>query len=470
MKKYIYTFLVLFTLVVSCRNHDYIAEVNFEYEDTNDNDPYDASQVDLSSYPDWTEQTHSVAAEPNFDEVFPNDEVLRIDITISTSDWNTMQSDLSSNLSYSFGMMGGGMTDLDFTPVWVPCTVSYNGKDWYEVAVRYKGNSSLSSTYSSGNSKLSMKFDFDQYEYLYPALTNQRFYGFKQLNLNNNYNDKSFMREKIVSDLFLSYGMAAAHTSFCAVYINDSYYGLYTLVEEVDDTVIKTQFSDGSGNAYKPESDAGSFASGTYDTDEFYLKTNTQNPDYSDVQAMYDALHSDNRTSNIEQWKSDLENAFNVDGFMKWLAVNCSIQNWDSYGNMAHNYYLYNDPTTNQLTWIPWDHNESLQSATGNYTCYEPSQLSSVRSTSWPLIAYLIAVDEYKEAFDAYLREFIDGVFYPTTMIANYETYYNLIKQYAYDEVSGRSFLSSDSQFDTAVSTLETHVQSRYTSINSYLN
>jgi hypothetical protein len=31
------------------------------------------------------------------------------------------------------------------------------------------------------------------------------------------------------------------------------YFGLYTLVEAIDDTVIKTQFSNASGNLYKPE-------------------------------------------------------------------------------------------------------------------------------------------------------------------------------------------------------------------------
>lgn len=461
------TLFLLVILSVSCRNHDYIAMVNYDYDDINDNDDYDATQVDLNSYPDWSELTHSVAAEPNFDEVFPNNKVLRLDISISTSDWNKMQSDLSSNIGSRYSM--GGITDLDFTPIWVPCTVSYDGKDWYEVGVRYKGNSSLSTTYSSGNSKLSMKLDFDQYEYLYPALTNQRFYGFKQLNLNNNYNDKSFMREKVVADLFRDFGMVAAHTSFCAVYINDDYYGLYTIVEEVDDSVIKTQYADGSGNCYKPEDNAAYFYSYSFNTSELNLKTNTQTPDYSDAQAMYDALHSDSRTSNVEQWKSDLESTFNVYGFMRWQAVNCSIQNWDSYGNMAHNYYLYNDPTTSKLNWIPWDHNEALQSATGNYTCYEPGKLSSVKSSYWPLIAYLIAIDDYKAAFDGYLDEFINGVFEPTTMQAIYQTHYNLIKQYAYDEVSGRSFLSSDSQFDSAVTTLMSHVTSRYSSIASYL-
>ncbi len=482
MKK-LFTTLLLFALAAftACRNDDYIAEDTYEYVDTNDDDEYDEEQVDYDLYPDWTEETHSNNVAPNIDVVFAQGEVLRIDLTISSSNLSAMYADLKSNLSSSssnnggWGNMGGGNmgggVDVDFTPIWVPCTLSFNDKDWYEVGIRYKGNSSLSSTYSSGNGKYAFKLDFDEYEDQYPELKNQRFYGFKQLNLANNYNDNSLMREKVVSDLFRSFGMAAANTSFCEVYVNDSYYGLYTIVEEIDDSVIKTQFTDKSGNLYKPEDDAAQFFSGSYDTSEFNLKTNTDVADYSDVRALYDALHSSLRTSNEESWKELLESTFDVDTFMKWLAVTTTVQNWDVYGNMPHNYFIYNDPATNVLTWIPWDHNEALQSSSGQYDALDPSDISSSRyvGTSWPLINYLIAVDEYKEIYDNYLREFITDIFTTEAMTAIYESHSALIKSYVYAERSGYTFLSYDSQFDSAVSTLKTQVSTRNKVVTSYL-
>jgi spore coat protein CotH len=113
---------------------------------------------------------------------------------------------------------------------------------------------------------LSFKLDFDEFEDEYPEINNQRFYGFKQLNLKNNYNDESEMREVVANELFRDFGLVGAHSSFYAVYLNvdgsgdesnDIYYGLYTLVEEVDDTVIETQYYDNDdGNLYKPEDDA----------------------------------------------------------------------------------------------------------------------------------------------------------------------------------------------------------------------
>ncbi len=352
--------------------------------------------------------------------------------------------------------------------MWVPCTINFNDKDWYEVGVRFKGNSSLSSTYSSGNKKLSLKLDFDQFEDDNPSLKNQRFYGFKQLNLNNNYNDLALMRDKVAADLFRSFGLAAAHSAFYTVYINDEYYGVYTLLEEVDNTVIKTQFSDGSGNLYKPEGDASTFKSGSYDTSELYLKTNTSEPDYSDAQALYDVINSAERTSNPSAWQEDLENVFDVDAFLKWLAANAVIQNWDTYGMMTHNYYIYN--YMGRLTWIPWDNNEAFKSGTGNRSSIEIDKMGSV-SSSWPLISYIYGVAEYEAQYKTYLKEFVDEHFVTAQMQALYDEYYNLLKSYAEAEVSGKSFFNNPaSEFSSAVSTLKSHVQSRTTTVNNFVN
>ncbi|MFI3264332.1 MAG: CotH kinase family protein [Rikenellaceae bacterium] len=449
--------------VTSCRNVDEIEESTYD----NDNDPYDETLTDTELFPDWTIETHSNAVSPNYDIVFAQGEVLRLDITISSSNWNSMLSDLSSNFNSI------NSSSSNYTPMWAPCTVTFNDTDWYHVGVRFKGNSSLSQTYSSGNRKLSLKLDFDQYEDDYSALTNQRFYGFKQLNIGNNYNDESLMREKVGADLFRAFGLASAQTAFCAVYVDtgsgSTYYGVYTIVEEVDNTVIDSQFSYTDGNLYKPDGDAASFKQGTYDTSELYLKTNTSSPNYSDVKSLYDAIHSSSRTSDNQAWQEDLENVFDVDTFLKWLAANATIQNWDTYGNMTHNYYLYNNDGL--LTWIPWDNNEAFQSGTGQNSSIEVSKMGSV-STSWPLISYIFDVAEYEAKYKEYLQEFVDNVFVTSTLQSLYEEYYDLLKEYAESEESGRTFFDTTNpgtEFSTAVSTLKTHAQTRSTVVSSYL-
>ncbi len=406
--------------------------------------------------PDWTSETHSNDVDPDYDVVFEEGTVKRLDLTISAENWTAMQSDLDENLSSGgFGGPGGGVADVDFTPVWVPATLSFEGKDWYKVGIRYKGNSTLRNAYQSNTDKYPFKLDFDEFEDDFPVINNQRFYGFKQLNLSNNDSDGSFMREKLASDLFREFGVAAPRTAFYAVYLDrgngSEFIGLYTLVEEVDDSVPDSQFPDNDGNLYKPDGDAASFASGTWDEEEMDLKTNEDEADYSDAKAFYDLLHSSSRTSDPIQWKTDLENMFNVDTFLKYLAVNNVIQNWDTYGVMTHNYFLYNDEGL--LTWIPWDNNESFQNGKmGGALSLGMTEVSS----SWPIIRYIMDVDDYETQYKTYVKEFNNGAFESSKMNTLITSYQELLSEY------GGSALSSN------VSSLINFIQTRNNTAASY--
>ncbi len=476
---------LMFLFFSACRDGDIIDDLTNQDKDS----------TDLTSYPDWTEETHGNSAGLNYDVVFNQNKVLRLDIEIDSEIWSEMQSNLASILGSplsegpgSFGPPphamkglgpggggpGGGGPGVEESmedPDWFPCSLVFEGTEWYNVGIRYKGNSSLRSAYQSGIKKLSLKLDFDEFEDDYPGLENQRFYGFKQLNLNNNYDDASFMREKVGADLFREFGLIASQTAFCAVYIDNGtgsqYFGLYALVEEVDDSVLETQVGDDSGNLYKPEGSAATFAKGTFDEDEMYKKTNEDLGDYSDVKALYDIINDSKRTTATEAWKEELELVFNVDVFMKWLAANTVIQNWDTYGVMNHNYYLYNKPSEGKLNWIPWDNNEAFQA--GKQGGALSLSLSEV-GNDWPLISYLIAVDEYQDLYKTYLRRFIEEVFVPADMISTYSAYYELIKEYADAEESGYTFLRYSSQFDSAVESLKSHVQARNNAVNSFLD
>ena len=428
--------------------------------------------IDHSDLPDWTEETHGNNTEPDYQLVFDHGEVIRFDIEIDPDDWSDMQSDLASNLGSSGGRPGQtpGISS-DYTPIWVPCSFQFEGTEWYHVGIRFKGNSSLQSSYQSGIGKLSFKLDFDEYEDDYPEITDQRFYGFRQLNLKNNYDDPSLMREKVASDLFRDFGLASPKTAFCVVYVDHGsgpiYYGVYTLVEEVDDTVLDSQFGSSSGNLYKPDGDAASFAANTYNESEMEKKNNEELADYSDVRALYEAINDASRSSDPESWKTGLNACFDVEVFLQWLASNTALQNWDTYGIMTHNYYLYNNPYNSLLTWIPWDNNEALQD--GKQGGALSLSLREVGS-NWPLISYLMDVTEYEEIYQAYLSEFIDGAFAPAGMTALYSQYYDLLRDYAYAESSPYTFISYDAAFDSAVEGLKGHVQQRHDAVVSYLN
>ena len=424
---------------------------------------------------DWTEATHSKAVDPNFDEVFEDEAVKRIDIVITEDRWQSMltdMTDLYGTFGTGSGGPGGGLVDTDEDPIFVPAEVFYNGIEWYRVGVRFKGNSSLQTSWQSGILKLAFKLDFDEFEDDYPQIDNQRFYGFKKLHLKNNYDDKSMLREKVAGDVFRNAGLAGSHTAFYTVYVDHGdgpqYFGLYTMVEDVEDTVLDSNFSDDDGNLYKPDGDAASFAAGTYDEDEFVKKNNEDEADFTDVASLLSVLNDDSRTTDAETWRTNLDAVFDTDVFLKYLAANTVIQNWDTYGRMTHNYYLYNDSESGKLVWIPWDNNEALQ--LGKMGGSLPLDFSGLNASEWPLIGYLYQDAVYKAQYDSYVQEIADNAFSVSNIQSQYSTYSSLIEPYATSEIDGYTFLNNSSDFQIAVNELNSHVVSRSTAVSNYLD
>jgi hypothetical protein len=418
---------------------------------------------------DWTDATHSKDADPNFTEVFSNSEVKRLDIVITKANWQTMLDDMTK-LYGAFGTRSTGGFSSE-NPIFVPAEVFYKGKEWYRVGVRFKGNSSLASTWGSGNLKLSFKLDFDELEDTYPQIKNQRFYGFKKLSLKNNYDDKSMLREKVAAEIFNSAGIPVSHTSIYAVYVDHGsgpvYFGVYTLVEEVDDTVLDDQFGDNSGNLYKPDGNGASFANSTFRESVFVKENNEDEADWTDIKNLFAALHSTKRTSDAAAWRSDLEAIFDTDMFLKYLAVNTVIQNWDTYGRMTHNYFLYNNPDTKKLTWIPWDNNEALQA--GKQQGALPLNFAGLNSSQWPLIGYLYRDPTYKAKYNSYVSEIVKNGFDANSISATYTKYAALVEPYATIEISGHTFLRNSSEFQLAISELKSHATQRSTAVKTYL-
>jgi hypothetical protein len=477
----------------------------------------------------WSEDTHGKDADPNYDVVFPQDEVNRIDIAIDPADWQTMLDDMAElygepgtqagpgrhGFADGGGMpgagerptppegleppesglpgergegfeppgggvggrpgMGGGpggmVSDSDVNPIYVPVTVEFEGNTWTRVGLRFKGNSSLRSSWGNSIMKLPMRLDFDQFEDDYPETDDQRFYGFKQLSLSSNWSDTSFLREKVTADVFRAAGVPAAQTAFYEVYVDYGdgpvYFGLYTMVEIVDDTVIETQFEDDDGNVYKPSGAGATFAAGTFDVASFDKQTNEEAADWSDVEALFAALHADTRTTDPAAWRSGLEAVFDADGFLNWLAVNTVVQNWDTYGTMSHNYYLYHDPTTDLLTWIPWDNNEAMSSQRGHAGGASVG-LDQV-DERWPLIRYLLDDPVYHARYVAYVEAVVDGPFEPAQMEATYRELAALVEPYVLDETEGYTFLRSEAAFHEAIEELVDHAYARQEAVEAYL-
>lgn len=472
----------------------------------------------------WSEETHGKDADPDYETVFPQDEVNRIDITIEPENWELMMADMTENYgefgtgrgmgmgnAQNFGeglpegappegqnnrgnmppqddlpegsqqpqdrnfdrqpQDGGNLSFSEENPVWVTGTIEFEGDTWEHVGIRFKGNSSLQSAWSSGSYKIPFKLDFDQFEDDYPEIEDQRFYGFKQLSLANNFNDDSYLREKVTADIFREFGVPSANTAFYEVYVDygegSTYLGLYAMVELVEDTVIDEQFSDNDGNLYKPEGTGATFAEGSFSEESFDKETNQEEVDYSDILALFEVLHAENRLTDPETWREDLESVFDVDTFLRWLAVNTAVQNWDTYGVMSHNYFLYTNPENGLITWIPWDNNHAIfESGKQNALSLSLDEVTD----RWPLIRFLMDDPTYQTQYESYLGEVVETVFEPEKMAEIYQMYHDLVAQYVLAETPEATTLSSAAAFNNSVGELISHTEARYQAVQDYLS
>ena len=500
-KSILYSILITIILVSACSTPAAADSI-----DSADNIP--SVEIDTASETSQSEPDQDPANdEPDYGIVFPQDTVNEITITISPDNWALMMEDMSAIYGEQgsgqtagpggrpadgqrppgmdgqnppagqmnpgrpgVGMMGGAD---DQNPVWVEAEFSFGGESWEHIGIRFKGNSSLRSTWGSGSLKLPFKLDFDQYEDEYPETEDQRLYGFKQLSLASNYRDDSALREKIAADLFREAGVPSAQTAFYAVNIDYGegpvYFGLYTAVEVVDDTLIETQFSDDDGNVYKPEGSGATFAAGSFTEDSFDKETNQDEDDYSDILALFDILHDQTRISSPESWRENLEAVFDVDNFLNWLAVNTVIQNWDTYGVMQHNYYLYNDPESGQLVWIPWDNNESMKSG-GQMRDRSALQLDlGGVGNNWPLVSYLRDDPVYYQKYLSYVDEFLADVFVLEEMADTYQYYNDLVSPFVMDEGKDFTQISSTQAFDKSAAVLIQYTRERIEAAENFL-
>lgn len=285
------------------------------------------------------------AADTYAAHIFQEDAVNEINIEIDEADWQDM---LENPLEEEYHK----------------ANVTINGETVGNVAIRTKGNTSLTSVANSDSDRYSFKLDFDYYD------NNGNYYGLKKLCLNNNYSDNSSMREYISYKIMGELGLDVPECAYSHITVNGEEWGLYLAVEPVDEVFLAEHFADATGDLYKPEGKGGTGADLVYNGDDISaytglnLKTNLNSSDGKEILALMQALEDG----------EGLEEVLDAEKALKYIAANVALANFDSYlGNTTHNFYLYEE--NGRFTIIPWDMNLAFGGfGGGEVDIYEPTK------------------------------------------------------------------------------------------------
>lgn len=347
--------------------------------------------------------------------VFDDTKVATVSISMAASDWQWLLDNA---------------TQEEFRS----CDITIGGKTFYSVGIRPKGNSSLARVASSTSDRFSFKIKFDEY------IPGQTCYGLQALVLNNVMDDATYMKEYLSYKLFRDMDVATPAFSYASIAVNGKPWGLYLMVEVIDSSFVQRNYGTTSGNLYKPESvdvgargkfvvdqaddqaadrDAarvqGGGMRGSGGTNLVYVSDAIS--DYSVLRgsAVLPATDDTDFQRLIAMMKAlkdgtGIEETLDVHEVLRYFAVNTFLVNLDSYASsLKHNYYLYEQDGIIQI--LPWDLNLSFAgfqagSAASAINFAIDTPVSDTMDNS-PLIASLLAVDEYRELYHSYLQQLV---------------------------------------------------------------
>ena len=127
------------------------------------------------------------------------------------------------------------------------CSVVIDHDAVKNVAIRGKGNTSLSTVATMGSERYSFKLEFDHYE------AGKTYKGLDKLCLNNLIQDNTYMKDYLAYRLMAEFGADTPLCSYVWVTVNGEDWGLYLAVEAVEDSFTRRVYI-GEGEIYKPDS------------------------------------------------------------------------------------------------------------------------------------------------------------------------------------------------------------------------
>lgn len=128
------------------------------------------------------------------------------------------------------------------------CSVVIDGEAYKNVAIRAKGNTSLTQVQSYGNDRYSFKIEFDHYD------SSKTYYGLDKLCLNNIIQDNTYMKDYLTYQLMADFGVASPLCSYVNISVNGETWGLYLAVEGVEESFLQRNYGSDYGELYKPDS------------------------------------------------------------------------------------------------------------------------------------------------------------------------------------------------------------------------
>lgn len=280
-------------------------------------DPADSGADPVDSGP--------VETDPDGDFVF-GDQILDLDLELSEASLASLAEDPRED---------------------VPAGLGFAGERW-EVGLKLKGSRSFRDL----SEKASFKIDVHEYN------EEQRFFGIKRLTLNNMIQDPTMASERLSYRLHALVGTPAPRHGYARVRVNGELFGLYTLVETMDEQLLARVFpGDDQGNLYEGGY-GGDFTEGCA---PLFTQQEGEDESRADLSALIDELVA----ASPEALLPTLEARFDLEALLDLWAVELISSNNDAYATLGNNFLVYHAPGADRWTMLPWGADQAFAGEPG---------------------------------------------------------------------------------------------------------
>ena len=261
-------------------------------------------------------------------------------------------------IDFDFDSWESDMAALKNFGVDVGATVTVDGKQYKDVGVRFRGNSSFFTVQDGQKRSLNLKFDW--------ADDSQKLLGYRTLNLLNSHADASFLRSMLYSRIAGQY-TAVPKANYVHVVINGESWGVYVNEQQVNKDFLKDNFGTKKGGRFKapPGPRPGSFA---YQGDDKSKYTSAYEIKSKDKDESWERLINATKVLHqlpSEQIEDELDTVFSIDRALWFLAVDNVMLDTDGYYERGADFTIYQEPKFGRTIILPYDNNETFRTQSG---------------------------------------------------------------------------------------------------------
>ncbi|HEV8292535.1 MAG TPA: CotH kinase family protein, partial [Tepidisphaeraceae bacterium] len=245
------------------------------------------------------------------------------------------------------------LADFKNTDVELPAKLTVDGKTYKEVGVHFRGTSSFMGV--GEGRKRSLAITMDEW------IKKQDLLGYRTLHLLNGHEDPSLLRVVLYDTIARAF-LPAAKANFVRVVINGENWGIYTNEEQFNKDFTKEWFGTTKGARWKVQGSPGGRGSLAYLGDDpaaykriYQIKTKD---DKKSWEALIKLCRLLNETP-AEKLEETLSPILDIDGALKFLAVENVLINGDGYWIRTSDYNIYLDEK-GKFHIIPHDTNEGF--------------------------------------------------------------------------------------------------------------